>query len=88
MHMRPQTYFAAMSPITLIALSDQPPKPLAKADSQIDTGGQHIVFLGVVLLAIMVVVVIGILSPKVEHAILAAIVLSFGLIGFFLLLGH
>ncbi len=88
MPMRPQTYFAVTSPSTLIALSDQPSKPIAKEDPQIDTGGQHIIFLGVVLLAIMVVVVIGILSPRVEHAILAAIVLSLGLIGLFFALGH
>ncbi len=54
----------------------------------IDKGGQNVVFLGVALLAIAIVTVVGILSPRVEHAIIAAILLSSGLIGLFFTLGH
>ena len=88
MKMLPPTQLANAPLTTLMVVSDRPPKHLVTEDPQIDTGGQNIVFLGVVLLAVMVVIVMGILSPKIEHAIIAAIGLSFGLIGFFLLLGH
>ena len=54
-------------------------------DQLIDRGGQVIVKVGVVLLAITLVIAVKIISPRVEHAILLAIFLSFGLIGFFLI---
>ncbi|MEG4343747.1 hypothetical protein QUB70_10725 [Microcoleus sp. A003_D6] len=54
-------------------------------DALIDQSGQVIVKVGVVLLAITLVIAVKIISPRVEHAILLAIFLSFGLIGFFLL---
>ncbi|MEG3896362.1 MULTISPECIES: hypothetical protein [unclassified Microcoleus] len=54
-------------------------------DPLIDRGGAIAVDVGVVLLAITLVIAVKIISPKVEHAILLAIFLSFGLIGFFLI---
>ena len=54
-------------------------------DPLIDRHGQVVVKVGVVLLAITLVIAVKIISPRVEHAILLAIFLSFGLIGFFLI---
>lgn len=60
----------------------------AKNEPLIDTAGQNIVFVGVVLLAIMIVVIVRIISPRVEHAVIAAIALSLGLVGLFFVVGH
>ncbi|MDF0555308.1 hypothetical protein [Kamptonema sp. UHCC 0994] len=54
-------------------------------DPLIDRGGQVAVDVGVVLLAITLVITVKIISPRVEHAILLAIFLSFVLIGLFLI---
>ncbi len=54
-------------------------------DPLIDQRGQVIAKVGVVLLAITLVIAVKIISPRVEHAILLAIFLSFGLIAFFLI---
>ncbi|MCL1463086.1 hypothetical protein [Argonema galeatum] len=54
-------------------------------DPLIDRHGAIAVDVGVVLLAVGLVIAVKIFSPRVEHAILLAIFLSFGLIGFFLI---
>lgn len=59
-------------------------EPIQK-DPLIDQRGEAIVKVGVILLALGSVIVVKILSPRVEHAIIFAIVVSFGLIAFFLI---
>lgn len=54
-------------------------------DPLINRGGEMIVDVGIILLAIASVIAVRIISPKVEHAILLAIFLSFAIIGFFLI---
>ncbi|HEY9599609.1 MAG TPA: hypothetical protein V6D33_18255 [Cyanophyceae cyanobacterium] len=54
-------------------------------DPLINRNGETIVDIGVILLAIGLVIAVKIISPKVEHAILLAVFLSFALIGFFLI---
>ena len=54
-------------------------------DPLIDRGGAIAVDVGVVLLAITLVITVKIISPRVEHAIVLAIFLSFVLMGFFLI---
>ncbi len=54
-----------------------------KDEPMIDQGGQHLVIFGVVLFMLGVIAVVGILSRRIEHAIMAALVMSFGLIGLF-----
>lgn len=49
----------------------------------INQGGEALVDIGVILLAIGLVIVVKIISPRVEHAILLAIVLTLALLGFF-----
>lgn len=49
----------------------------------INQGGENIVDVGVVLVAIGLVLAMRILSPKVEHAIFLAIFLSITLMAFF-----
>lgn len=53
-------------------------------DPLIDQRGEAIVKVGAILLAVGLVIVVRILSPRVEHAIVFAIVVSFGLMAFFL----
>ncbi|CBN55805.1 MULTISPECIES: hypothetical protein [Kamptonema] len=57
----------------------------AQKDPLIDRGGQVAVDIGVVLLAVTLVIAVKIISPRVEHAIVLAIFLSFVLIGLFLI---
>ena len=54
-------------------------------DPLINQRGETLVDIGVILLAIGLVITVKIISPKVEHAILLAVFLSFALIGFFLI---
>ena len=54
-------------------------------DPLINRGGETIVDIGIILLAIGLVIAVRIISPRVEHAILLAIFLTFALIGFFLM---
>jgi hypothetical protein len=54
-------------------------------DPLINRSGEAIVDIGIILLAIGLVIAVRIISPRVEHAILLAIFLSFALIGFFLM---
>ena len=54
-------------------------------DPLINRGGETIVDIGIILLASGSVIAVRIISPRVEHAILLAIFLTFALIGFFLL---
>ncbi|HEY9608210.1 hypothetical protein [Allocoleopsis sp.] len=56
-----------------------------KKDPLIDYGGETLVDIGVILLAIGLVITVKIISPRVEHAILLAIFLSLALMGFFLI---
>jgi hypothetical protein len=87
MNILPQTWLSDLSPTFQITLSEQLPIS-TESDPLIDTSGQHIVFWGAVLLAILVVVIIRILSPRIEHAIVTAVVLSLGLISLFFVLGY
>jgi presenilin-like A22 family membrane protease len=59
-------------------------EPIQK-DPLIDQRGEVIVKVCVILLAVGSVIAVKILSPRVEHAIIFAIVVSFGLIAFFLI---
>jgi hypothetical protein len=52
-------------------------------DPLIDRGGERVVDIGVALLAVVLVFVVWQLSPRVEHAIIFALVLSIALIAFF-----
>ncbi len=56
-----------------------------KKDPLIDYGGETLVDIGVILLAIGLVITVKIISPRVEHAILLAIFLSLALMGFFII---
>lgn len=56
-----------------------------KKDPLIDYGGETLVDIGVILLAIGLVITVKIISPRVEHAILLAIFLSLVLMGLFLI---
>ena len=56
-------------------------EPVQK-DPLIDQRGEAIVKVGVILLAVGSVIAVRILSPRVEHAIIFAIIVSFGLIAF------
>lgn len=55
----------------------------AQTDPLISQGGENLVYVGVVLVAIGLVVAVGILSPRIEHAVIFAILLSITLIAFF-----
>jgi hypothetical protein len=59
-------------------------EPVQK-DPLIDQRGEAIVKVGVILLAVGSVIIVKILSPRVEHAIIFAIIVSFGLMAFFLI---
>lgn len=48
----------------------------SQSDSLIAYGAEHLIDLGVVLLVFTIVIIIGILSKRVEHAILFALALS------------
>ncbi len=50
-----------------------------------DQRGDVIVNIGVILLAIGSVIAVKILSPRVEHAIIFAILVSFALVAFFII---
>lgn len=54
-------------------------------DPLINRGGETIIDIGIILLAIGLVIAVRMISPRVEHAILLAIFLTFALIGFFLM---
>jgi hypothetical protein len=54
-------------------------------DPLIDRGEERVVYIGVALLAVASVIVVWKLSPRVEHAIIFASVLSIALIAFFLI---
>jgi hypothetical protein len=54
-------------------------------DTLMNQKGEAIVEIGIVMLAVSLVVVTRLVSARMEHAILLAIFLSFGLVGFFLI---
>lgn len=83
-----QFQFAKTSLTSVILLIAQLQVSALKNDPLIDKGAENTVLLGVALLAIAVVVIVRIISPRVEHAVIAAIILSSGLIGLFFTFGH
>ncbi len=54
-------------------------------DPLINRGEEKVVYIGVVLIAVALVIAVWKLSPRVEHAIIFAFVLSIALIGLFLI---
>ena len=56
----------------------------AKDDPLIDRGGQFAEYVGLILLAIMVAVIVGLVSRRMEHAIATALGLSAIFISFIL----
>ncbi len=78
-----QFQFSEAFPTYHLAVTALPSKTVP-SDPAIDQGAQHVIFLGLALLAIVIVAIVGILSARVEHAIIAAVVLSLCLIIAFL----
>ncbi|MBW4692697.1 MAG: hypothetical protein KME27_13135 [Lyngbya sp. HA4199-MV5] len=56
---------------------------LSQKDSLIDKGGEVTVYIGVSLIIILIAAIVGMLSQRIEHAVLAALGLSLILIAFF-----
>ncbi|GAB4544639.1 MAG: hypothetical protein Tsb0014_38650 [Pleurocapsa sp.] len=59
----------------VMAQIEQTPEPSPR-DSLIDYGAEHLIDIGVVLIAFMVVIIIGMISKQLETAILFALGLS------------
>jgi len=53
-------------------------------DPTIDHGGQALIYMGLFLLILGITAVVGFFSRRVEHALITALVLSFGLIAVFI----
>jgi hypothetical protein len=78
MKLQPQQLQAIIIPFLV---SVAPPQN----DPLLDRGGEKVVDLGVFLIAVASVIVVWKLSPRVEHAIIFALVLSIALMAFFLI---
>ncbi|MEG3439935.1 hypothetical protein V0288_22600 [Pannus brasiliensis CCIBt3594] len=59
------------------------PSPLPNNAPLVDSGAQNIIYIGLFLLVIAVTFVIGIISKKLEYALIFAATLSAILIAFF-----
>ncbi|MEC4814438.1 MAG: hypothetical protein SAK29_14365 [Scytonema sp. PMC 1069.18] len=68
----------------IATIQENPPTPETKKDPLIAKGLQIEQYIGIFGLGVALIAAIGILSRRVEYAILFAIVLSIILIGFFL----
>jgi hypothetical protein len=62
--------------------------PPAQPDPLVDQGGQFAVYIGIFLLIVVVAVIVGIFSRRIEQALITAFGLSVIPIAFFLLSKH
>lgn len=75
-----------LSMLDFLSLSQVPapqPSPLQNNAPLVDSGARNIIYLGLFLLTIAATVVIGIISKKLEYALIFAAALSAVLIAFF-----
>lgn len=56
----------------------------SQSDPLINQGAEKVVYVGIFLIAVVLTIAIWKLSPRVEHAIIFAFVVSIALIAFFL----
>jgi hypothetical protein len=64
--------------------TETPYRHAAQADPLIDHGGQGAIYIGLALLALIIFVTIGVISRRIEYAILTALSLTLLLVGLFL----
>ncbi|GAB4549199.1 MAG: hypothetical protein Tsb0014_43860 [Pleurocapsa sp.] len=65
-----------LSPQQLIMAQIEPTQKPSSRDSLIDYGAEHLIDIGIVLIAFMVIIIIGMISKELEKAILFALGLS------------
>ncbi len=63
-----------MTPFDISTIAQIQPAP--PANPLIDKAGEHIIYIGVGLMAVVIVIIIGLLSRRLETAILFALALS------------
>lgn len=64
----------------LVIAQIEQPQDQSQQDSLIDYGAEHLIDFGVVLIAFMVIIIIGMISKQMEKALLFALALSVFLI--------
>lgn len=87
--MNPQLFY--LSYVLLGATLEDPASPARSSvpnDPLVNHSWENFTQIAAIAFVIGLIVVVGVVSKKVEHAIAFALVSSLGLIGFFLLLGH
>ncbi len=86
---RTQTFFADKAlPNPKTLRSEQQTAKDAQSDPLIARGWQKATYIGTALLAFGIVALVGIFSRKVEHMIVAALMLTLVIIGFFVFVGR